>query len=400
MNSPVMSKVQIGACMYLAKQSLPGIEKWRNPPDSKPTPGPELSVIVPVFNERDNVQEMLCRLQLVLAGRSWEVIFVDDDSPDGTADVVRQLGNIDRRVRCVQRIGRRGLSSACIEGMLASTATYLAVIDGDLQHDENLLPKMLDNLLCTDTEAVIGSRHIADGGISNWDHKRARISRLATWITRITLNTSLSDPMSGLFMIRRDAFLERTRSLSGIGFKILLDLCTSGPRPLRLLELPYQFRGRCVGESKMDIRAAWDLLTLLLDKRIGNIMPIRFINFALVGALGVGVHLAVMSLLFALGNRPFVWTQCIAMLVAMTSNFTLNNILTYRDMRLRGWNWLYGLASFMLACSIGGLANIAIASYLFEAGSPWIAATLAGATAGALLNYALSSTYTWRHKSR
>ncbi len=363
-------------------------------------PGPVLAVIVPVFNERDNVEEIVRRLKATLVNYSWEVIFVDDDSPDGTADLVRRLGGLDQRVRCVQRIGRRGLSSACVEGMLASTAKYFAVMDGDLQHDENLLPEMLDNLLCMDIDVVIGSRYVADGGIGDWDEGRARMSRVATWVTRTALNTKLSDPMSGFFMITREAFLERARSLSGIGFKILLDLFASGPRPLRFMELSYEFRGRSVGESKMDSRAVWDFLMLVLDKRLGGIVPVRFLNFALVGVLGVGVHLAMMFLLFEVGSSPFIWSQSIAMLVAMTSNFALNNILTYRDMRLRGWSWLRGWGSFVLACSIGGLANVGIASYLFDASTTWIAATLAGTAAGALWNYALTSTYTWRRKTQ
>ncbi|GGX19301.1 dolichol monophosphate mannose synthase [Pigmentiphaga litoralis] len=386
--------------MFREEQLLQTAAEWPAFHSIKTAPGPELAVIVPVFNERDNVQEIVRRLKATLVDYSWEVIFVDDDSPDGTADLVRQLGNLDQRVRCVQRIGRRGLSSACVEGMLASTAKYFAVMDGDLQHDENLLPEMLDNLLCTDIDVVIGSRYGADGDIGDWDERRARMSRVATWITRTALNTKLSDPMSGFFMIRREAFLERARSMSGIGFKILLDLFASGPQPLRYMELSYEFRSRSLGESKMDSRAVWDFLMLVLDKRLGGIIPVRFLNFALVGVLGVGVHLGIMFMLFEVGKSPFIWSQSVAMLVAMTSNFALNNILTYRDMRLRGWHWVRGWGSFVLACSIGGLANVGIASYLFDASTTWIAATLAGTVAGALWNYALTSTYTWRRKAQ
>jgi dolichol-phosphate mannosyltransferase len=359
-------------------------------------PGPELCVVVPVFNERDNVLELLRRLRTVLAGRSWEVIFVDDDSPDGTADFIRRVGCIDRRVRCVQRIGRRGLSSACVEGMLASTAQYLAVMDGDLQHDERLLPRMLDSLRHDDIDIVIGSRHVPGGGVGDWHQGRVRISQLATRITRAAFHTTMSDPMSGLFMIRREAFLARVRSLSGIGFKILLDLFASGTQPLRFRELPYHFRGRGQGESKLDSRVAWDFLMLVLDKRLGGVVPVRFVTFALVGVLGVGVHLSTMSLLFKVGQVPFTVAHSMAMLAAMTSNFGLNNILTYRDLRLRGWEWLRGWLSFVLACSVGGIANIGVASYVFESSTTWIAATLAGTVVGAIWNYALTSTYTWR----
>src|SRR5580700_11203191 len=183
--------------------------------------GPELSVIVPTFNERDNIAELIGRLVLCLGERSWEVVFVDDDSPDGTADVVRAHAASDSRVRCLQRIGRRGLSSACVEGMLATTARYLAVIDADLQHDERLLPQMLDSLKQGDTDIVVGSRYAPGGDISDWDARRARMSRLAVRLSRVLVPAELTDPMSGFFMMRRSVLDGSVRKLSAIGFKIL-----------------------------------------------------------------------------------------------------------------------------------------------------------------------------------
>jgi dolichol-phosphate mannosyltransferase len=362
-------------------------------------PGPELSVVVPAFNERDNVRRIVRGLRAALSGRSWEVIFVDDDSPDGTHEVVRELARKDERVRCVRRIGRRGLSSACIEGMLASTAPYLAVMDGDLQHDEKLLPRMLDTLKGENIDIVIGSRHAPGGSLGDWHASRARISHLATRLSRTVLRAPLSDPMSGLFMIRSDAFLQRVHSLSGIGFKILLDLFASGSRPLRFREMPYQFRVRQAGESKLDSRAAWDFIMLLLDKLLGRVLPIRFITFALVGSLGVGVHLAAMVVLLKGGQISFAVAQTGATLIAMTSNFALNNAFTYRDRRLRGRQWLRGWATFVLACSVGGIANVGISSYLFEAGISWLPASLAGTIVGAVWNYLATSVYTWRTRT-
>src|SRR5262245_33768974 len=208
----------------------------------------ELAVVVPCFNERDNVPILLEKLRAALQGIEWEVIFVDDDSPDGTSDIARRLAASDRRVRCIQRIGRRGLSSACIEGMLASSAPYLAVIDGDLQHDETLLPPMLDALKTGEEDIVVGSRYVSGGGVGTWDVSRASMSLRATWLSRLIVRADLKDPMSGFFMIRRDAFAAAVRNLSVIGFKILLDLFASSPRPLRFRELPYEFRSRQTGE--------------------------------------------------------------------------------------------------------------------------------------------------------
>ena len=357
--------------------------------------GPELSIIVPTYNERDNVQELVGRLKQCLAGIEWEVIFVDDDSPDGTAEHARVLSRSDGRIRCIQRIGRRGLSSACVEGMLASTAPYLAVIDADLQHDEKLLPQMLSVLKVDATEIVIGSRYVQGGGIGDWDTTRATVSRFATRLSRFVVRAKLTDPMSGFFMLRREVLNNSVRRLSAIGFKILLDLFASSPRPLCFKELPYQFRNRYKGESKLDSVAAWDYGMLLLDKLVGHIVPVRFVAFSIVGGLGVFVHLLVLSILFKLLKRPFVEGQAIAAGVAMTFNFAVNNLLTYRDLRLRGWKWIRGWASFTVVCSIGAFANVGIASYLYQAQTQWVLAAFVGILIGAVWNYATTMVYTW-----
>jgi dolichol-phosphate mannosyltransferase len=360
----------------------------------------EISVIVPTFNERDNVLELVSRLERCLAGRAWEVIFVDDDSPDDTAALVRRLAQQDRRVRCLQRIGRRGLSSACVEGMLASGAPVLAVMDGDLQHDEELLPRMLDVLKQGDADVVVGTRYSAGGGVGQWEASRARMSRFATRLSRYVVRADISDPMSGFFALRREAFEAAVRQLSSIGFKILLDLVASSPAPLRICELPYQFRTRRAGESKLDSQAVWEYLMLLVDKLVGAYVPARFVAFAAIGGLGVAVHFVVLAALFGPLHVSFAASQTAAALVAMTSNFALNNALTYRDRRLRGWGWLKGWLSFTLVCSIGLLANVGIAAYLFASQTAWVLAALAGIAVGAVWNYAVTSAYTWRSRAR
>src|SRR3954451_17308446 len=145
---------------------------------------PELSVVVPTFNERDNVIALLRKLETALAGRAWEVIYVDDNSPDGTSDVVRALARQDSRVRCIRRIGRRGLSGACIEGILACSAPCAAVIDADLQHDEMQLPKMLSLLASGQAELVVGSRYIEGYKSEGFNKQRAGASALATELAR------------------------------------------------------------------------------------------------------------------------------------------------------------------------------------------------------------------------
>jgi dolichol-phosphate mannosyltransferase len=359
-----------------------------------------LSIIVPTFNERDNVLEMVERLEACLNGNAWEVIFVDDDSPDGTAARVREIAQRNPRVRCLQRIGRRGLSSACVEGMMASSAPYLAVMDADCQHDERILPRMLEALREGDADIVVGSRYTGGGGIGTWNASRAKMSRFATWLSRAVIKEDLSDPMSGFFALRRQILESSVRDLSSIGFKILLDVVASTPKPLRLKEIPYEFRNRHSGQSKLDSQAMWGYIMLLADKLFGHIVPVRFVAFGLVGAVGVLVHFTILATLFQVMALSFRSSQAAATIAAMIGNFALNNALTYRDMRLQGWQWLKGLFSFGLSCSLGALANVGIASYLFKRDSPWALAALAGIVVGAVWNYAVTAFYTWSKEGR
>lgn len=356
-------------------------------------PGPSVAVIVPTLNEHDNVTTLVDRLREVLAGEDWEVIFVDDDSSDGTADIVRDLARADRRVRCLQRIGRRGLSAACIEGMLATSAPYLVVIDADLQHDERLLPQMLADLRSGLIDLSVGSRYVEGGEIGEWGGGRIRISRVATWLSRLFTPLRLADPMSGFFALRRDALEPSLRRLSGQGFKLLLDILTASP-DLRVRERPFSFRPRQAGESKLDTVVAWEFAMLLSGKLVGRRLPSRFLLFASVGALGVLVHLAVLRTGLSL-DLPFRWAQLGATLVAMTSNFWLNNVFTYRDVRLRGWAFGRGLLTFYLVCSVGAAANVGVAQFIYGLQDNWWIAGLAGAAISAVWNYAVSAIFTW-----
>ncbi|HYN58663.1 MAG TPA: glycosyltransferase family 2 protein [Rubrivivax sp.] len=358
---------------------------------------PQLSIVVPTFNEAGNVAELRERVSAALPGIDWELIFVDDDSPDGTAERLADLAQQDRRVRCMLRIERRGLSSACLEGLLASSAPFVAVIDADLQHDETRLAVMLELLGDPGIDVVVGSRYAGSGSVEGWARSRASISRLATRLARLVLRAELKDPMSGFFMMRREVLLRCVRAgVSGVGFKILLDLFATSPTPLRFREVPYTFRNRHSGESKLDINVAWEYFIMLLDRLFGRAVPIRFIAFSLVGGIGLVAHLLVLGLLYRVGSVDFVIAQSVATLAAMSGNFVLNNLFTYRDMRLRGWGLLRGWVSFVAACGLGALANVGIAAYLFEHQTWWMASAVAGTLVGAVWNYAVTAVYTWR----
>jgi dolichol-phosphate mannosyltransferase len=282
--------------------------------------------------------------------------------------------------------------------MLASSAPYLAVMDGDLQHDPVVLPQMLATLQSGEAELVIGSRYVEGGSMGDWSNIRRRVSRFATRLGRSVVPDNLQDPMSGYFALRRSVLEQTVRGLSGFGFKILLDIITTARQPLRFREIPFVFRTRQAGASKLDSLVAWEYVMLLADKMVGRYIPIRFVAFAAIGALGVGVHLAILTFAYRFAGVSFVRSQAIAVSLSMVFNYAINNVLTYRDRRRRGLKWLSGLLSFMVVCSIGAAANVGVAAYLFDRRAEWLLAAIAGVLVGAVWNYAVTSFYTWGRK--
>jgi len=359
----------------------------------------ELAIIVPTFNERDNVRPLLDRLQRALGGVAYEVIFVDDDSPDGTAGVVREIALRESRIRVLHRIGRRGLASACLEGMLSTSAPVLAVMDADLQHDESILPEMLARIRTGKYDLAIGSRHIAGGGMGDAAPRRVALSNLGLAVSKLISKHSLSDPMSGYFMLTRSFFEEVLRTTTGVGFKIMLDMVASSKRPVRFTEVPYQFRQRELGQSKLDLNVGIEYLYLVADKLIGRWLPITFVLYCMVGGVGVAVHLSILWLLFSRLGYRFENALVVAIAVALLGNYSVNNILTYREHRLRGRAFVTGLMVYALACSVGNLSNYALAKLLMDRGVWWPLAGVSGLAVGSVWNFAASSIFTWRTTS-
>jgi dolichol-phosphate mannosyltransferase len=358
----------------------------------------DLAIVLPTFNESGNVGPMVDRLARALAGIHYEVIFVDDDSPDGTADVVRRLARDHDNLRVLHRIGRRGLASACIEGILASSAPFVAVMDADLQHDESILPEMLRRMREENLDLVVGSRNIAGGSMGEFSSWRVKLSQLGRRLSLMGAEHELSDPMSGFFMVRVTTFERFAHRLSGIGFKILLDIVLSAGPGLGIGEVPYRFRLREHGESKLDLMVGLEYFELLIDKHLGNVVNVRFVLFAMVGAVGVGVHLLILRVLLHAAGISFAKGQAVTTFVVMILNFVLNNSVTYRDRRLRGWRFWRGLVSFCLACGLGVVANVAIASEAFHRGVPWWLAALIGLLFTSVWNFAVTSMTTWRQQ--
>jgi len=360
----------------------------------EPLSAPNLSIIVPTFNEKDNISLLVEKLRSALGNIDWEVIFVDDDSPDGTSQEVKKIGETDRRVRGLRRLGRRGLAGACIEGFLASQAKYVAVMDADLQHDESLLLGMLEKIE-EDNDLVVASRYIEGGSSSSFSALRSKISLWSTVLAKKFLKIDLSDPMSGFFMIRRSIVDDVVPALSTQGYKILLDIVATKRGDLRIAELPFVFRSRLHGESKLDSSVAMDFLSLLVSKLTYDLISLRFILFGMVGLTGLGLHLIFLKF-GILGGLQFEFAQALSTAIIIAWNYMLNNFLTYRDQRLRGLRFFTGLIRFEIICSIGVISNVGVASFVYASDSVWWIAGIAGAMMGVMWNYLISSVFVWK----
>lgn len=365
----------------------------------------ELAIVLPTLNEKGNVAPMVARLEQALGTTVWEAIFVDDNSVDGTADEAREISRNDPRIRVIQRIGRRGLASAAIEGMCATAAPVVAVMDADHQHDPGLLPLMLEALQSGEVDLACASRFAEGASTEQWNQPdREKASTIANALARKVTGVDLTDPMSGYFMLRSDTLRQHAHKLSGIGFKILLDILATVETPMRVKEFPLQFAARAEGESKLDRIVIFEFLVGLYDKWLGNIIPTRYALFGTIGAVGVVVHMAILTAFLAafggsFDSQPFTGFeagQTVAALVAMTFNFLLNNSLTYADSRLSGaLGLLRGWLKFSLTCSVGLLANVGAAAMLVRFGMHEYPAAFVGIAIGSVWNYALSSRFVW-----
>ncbi len=381
--------------------SVVQLEAYRNDPEAWIPP--QLAVIVPCYNERDNIVLLYEKVTAALRGLPFEFIVVDDNSPDGTAEVVKQMAREHQNVRCIHRIGRRGLSSAVVEGISATSAPYFAVIDGDLQHDETILPLMLEKAVAGD-HIVVGTRYSDGGQVGEGLSKtREAGSKLATRLSGLLTGKALSDPMSGFFLMRRSVFDEVAPALSSEGFKILLDIIVSAGRArarrgkeLRIGEVPYTFRPRHAGESKMSPLVVVQFLGLIVSKLTGGLLPTSFLLFGLVGGFGVIVHMGTLWLAHERLSFNFVWAQTLATLVAMTFNYIVNNELTYANKKLKGWHFWTGLLTFYAVCSIGALANVSVASWIYAYDGQFYVAGLLGVLMSVVFNYSVTRVFTWR----
>jgi dolichol-phosphate mannosyltransferase len=361
------------------------------------TPG-LISVVVPTYNEARNVSILHESLALALADRSWELIFVDDDSPDDTADVVRKLGLRHDNIRCLQRVQDRGLCSAVQWGVQAAHGDIIVVMDGDLQHDPALIPRMLEELQ-SGADIVSGSRFLAGGraeGLSS--DLRQNLSDYGNRLVNLLLGKRLTDPLTGFFATSRRLFLESIPRMQADGFKVFFDLVYQN-RKAATKELAFDFQRRQHGESKLQLYVLWLLLCDVASKLSGGLLPPRLISFVGVGLIGSIGHFSVLYASLALG-LVFWLSQAIATVVAMVFNFAINNVLTYFDDRLRGAAFYKGLLLYSIIASVGIVANVSTAQITYQRfeGHTFVAASM-GLIIDIMWRFVVSNRLIWGRSS-
>lgn len=361
-----------------------------------------LSVVLPTYEERESLPIVLSSLQQVLRGSPHEIIVVDDDSRDHTWEVAHTLSLDDPSIRVIRRVGRRGLSSAVVEGFLAAKGDVLLVMDADGQHGP-VLVTLLHRTVQEGADVAVGSRYAQGSDTGVFRGTRFALSQVATRLALMTAGAQTSDPMSGFFAVRREVFLAVLPRLAPRGFKILFDILVHLPPQSRVVDIPFAFQKRIAGESKLTPFVALQFLEAVYEIALGWLVPLSFVKYCLVGSLGVIVHLSaylvfssVLAGASALTVRSFSTAQVLATEVAILVNFLLNNAWTFRTDRLRGWRLLLGFLQYNVACAFGALANASVSVFLFLRGWSGIASALLGAVVSTVWNYTMSRATTWR----
>lgn len=366
----------------------------RDVPVVTPQPLPRVTVVICTLDEHEAIGGVLDDVIADLAGVRHEIIVVDDSLDDATAQVVLGRARRHPTVRLIRRNGGGGLASAAIAGWDVARGETLAIMDGDGQHDPRLIRRMLERMAQGAADVVVASRYLDDNG-SGLSGLRHWGSLAGVMASSLLLGLRLADPLSGCFVMTRAWYETARPRLSGLGFKILIDVVASTRHRPRLEQVPTALRPRVGGLSKLDLRVVFDLLALLVEKRTGGALSARMTQFMFVGVTGLLVHLTVLSTGRALG-APFWLGQSSAIFLAMNWNFMLNNGLTFRDHRLHGRALWQGLVSFYVACLSGAVISEVGGAGLHALGVPWFAAGVAGAVAGAFWNYRAVQRLTWR----
>jgi dolichol-phosphate mannosyltransferase len=361
----------------------------------------ELSVIIPTYNEVENITLIVDAIRKVLDSiASYEIIIVDDNSKDKTWELAEQIAIKYINVSCFRRISAKGLSSAVVDGFMISHGKYLAVIDADLQHDETIIPTMLEH--CRNgANLVVGSRYCKDGSTGKWSFFRKSVSRVATRFSQYVINNDLSDPMSGFFMIRKENFLGVVNKLNAKGYKILLEIMSQlDNKNLNILEVPYEFKNRVHGESKLSPEVAMQLIDFIYLKVFGEYIPIDYIKFISVGVIGSALHFTVLYIMHITLGYVYNASLLIAIEMTIIMNYFINNLWTFRQITHQGHAIIIGLIKFNILSGIGGVVSYYLSISLYESGMNWVLSSVVGAIVASLWNYNLNRIMTWQYNSK
>ena len=353
-----------------------------------------ISVVIPTYNESRNIEALYDTLRKALDGHTWELIVVDDHSPDRTSDVVRRMGESHGNVRCIERVQDRGLASAVQWGAQAAHGETIVVMDGDLQHDAFLIPLMCEELR-KGSDIVAASRFLGGGEVEGLSSDARR--QLSAWgnrLANIFLGRRLSDPLTGYFATSRKLFLKSIPRMNADGFKIFFDLLFYN-RAAAVREVAFDFQPRLHGESKLQFFVLWLLVCDMASKLTLGLIPPKLVSFMSVGFIGFSVHFSILYAVLGAGSEFWV-AQTVATVCAMTFNFTINNILTYSTNQLRGLAFFKGLLLYSAIASFGIAANVSTAqlTYSHYKSYVWLAA-LVGIVIDIVWRFVMSSRVIW-----
>ncbi len=356
-----------------------------------------LSVIIPTYNERENIPFLIKRIEKVLPRNIFEIIIVDDNSPDKTYEVVQDIASKKTWVRGIRRFNSFGLSSAIISGFSAAKGDYFLVMDADMQHDEKILPDFI-KAFEDGSDIIVASRKSHGGKIEQWAAWRKLLSWIASKMATILLPIQVSDPLSGYFGIRRNVFNDLALRIKPRGFKILLEFLAHS-KGYKISEIGYTFRPRQHGESKLSASVVYNYLRAIYDLSIGKFIPLEFIKYSIVGLSGVLVNQA--GLWFY--KEKMLFSDQVSLIIAIElsiiSNFYINNYWTFKENKIRGGakSIVIGLLKFNMICLIGALINYSTALYLTS--KLYLSIYISnfwGILLATLWNYLINVNFTWK----
>ena len=364
-----------------------------------PTKKTRISIVLPTYNECENIAPLVQRLLKITESFDLELLIIDDDSSDGTTSLIKKLAQEESRIRIIHRVGRAGLASAIKEGLLGATGEIAVVMDSDGQHDPSRIIDAIDLLRKDSLDIVAGSRFLSGSEILGLSQRRTGGSSIANKLARFSLPSKykhLTDYMSGFIVLNLQFCMQSIYKVDVNGFKFFYELLSISRGEFNVGEIPLNFLPRNHGSSKLDIAILWDFVISLIHTSTFRLMPRRAISFGLVGATGMFVQLTVTQFLMEIFGFEFGRALPVSVVAAATSNYLINNALTFRAQRQNGKALIKGLLKFLLVASLPVLANVGLATsfYRMIAQDPLLA-QLAGIIVVFVWNYAASSRFVW-----